>query len=94
MSDNKTHKCIKGMDSKMQCEGFQYKEGETYKIPEEDVSICSRGFHAIDEDECPLSVFDYYPPCDEFGTPNRFFEVEIGGKPRKKERRFAAQRSR
>ena len=83
MPDNKTHKYIKGMDSKMRCKGFQYKEGETYKIPEEDVSICNKGFHAIDEDECPLSVFDYYPPCNECGTPNRFFEVEIGGKTEK-----------
>ena len=81
--NNKTHKCIKGMDSQMRCKGFQYKEGETYKVPEDEVSICNKGFHAIDEDECPLSVFDYYPPCDRDGTPNRFFEVEIGGKTEK-----------
>ena len=46
MSNNKTHKCIKGMDSKMQCKGFQYKEGETYKIPENVIKCeLSAGLH-------------------------------------------------
>ena len=85
---NEKHKCIKGMDSQMRCKGFQYKEGETYKIPEDELSICNKGFHAIDEDECPLSVFEYYPPCDENGTPNRFFEVEIGGKTEKEDEKI------
>ena len=85
---NEKHKCIKGMDSQMRCRGFQYKEGETYKIPEDELSICNKGFHAIDEDECPLSVFEYYPPRDENGTPNRFFEVKIGGETEKKDEKI------
>ena len=72
-------KCIKGFNSDLSCKGFQYEPGKTYSIPEDELSICNRGFHAIDEDECPLAVFDYYPPSID-GKPSRYFEVEIGGR--------------
>ena len=75
-------KCIKGFNSDLTCKGFQYEPGKTYSIPEDELSICNRGFHAIDEDECPLAVFDYYPPSID-GNPSRYFEVEIGGKTEK-----------
>ena len=83
MNNKQVRKCIKGMDANMKCIDFQFEEGKTYSIPEDEVKICNNGFHAIDEDECPLSVFDYYPPCDENGVPNRYFEAEIGGKTEK-----------
>ncbi|MBQ3989810.1 MAG: hypothetical protein II630_03110 [Bacteroidales bacterium] len=73
-----TRKCIKGFDSELKCRDFQYEVRKEYKMEDKEISICNKGFHAIDEDECPLSVFDYYPPCDENGTPNRYCEVEIG----------------
>ena len=60
----------KGMDSKMQCQGFQYEVGKEYKA-EGDVSLCHNGFHAC---EGPLDVFDFYNPAN-----SRFFEVEQGG---------------
>ena len=72
-------KCIKGFNSDMTCKGFQYEPGKTYSIPEDELSICNRGFHAIDEDECPLAVFDYYPPSID-GKPSRYYTVEIGGR--------------
>jgi len=75
-------KCIKGFNSDLTCKGFQYEPGKTYAIPEDDVSICNKGFHAIDEDECPLSVFDYYAPSIN-GMPSRYYEVEIGGRTEK-----------
>ena len=80
-------KCIKGFNSDLSCKGFQYEPGKTYTIPEDELSICNRGFHAIDEDECPLAVFDYYPPSIE-GKPSRYFEVEIGGKTEKKDEKI------
>ena len=60
----------KGMDSKMQCQEFQYEVGKEYKA-EGDVSLCHNGFHAC---EGPLDVFDFYNPAN-----SRFFEVEQGG---------------
>ena len=59
----------KGMDANMQCRGFQYEVGKTYKT---DVAeLCVSGFHAC---EYPLEVFNFYPPAK-----NRFCEVEQGG---------------
>jgi len=75
-------KCIKGFNSDMTCKGFQYEPGKTYSIPEDELSICNRGFHAIDKDECPLAVFDYYPPSID-GKPSRYYTVEIGGRTQK-----------
>ena len=75
-------KCIKGFNSDLTCRGFKYEPGKTYTIPEDDLSICNKGFYAIDEDECPLAVFDYYPPSID-GKLSRYFEVEIGGKTEK-----------
>ena len=80
-------KCIKGFNSDMTCKGFQYEPDKTYSIPEDELSICNRGFHAIDEDECPLAVFDYYPPSIG-GKPSRYFEVEIGGRTEKKDEKI------
>ena len=75
---NKKWKCIKGFGSQLQCHGLQYEEGKTYTIAENELSISNKGFHAIDENECPLSVFNYYPPSVD-GVPSRYFEVEISG---------------
>ncbi len=83
MEKETTIKTVKGFDKNLQCRGFQYEVGKKYKMEDKEISICEKGFHAIVEDECPLSVFDYYPPCDRNGTPNRYCEVEIGGKTEK-----------
>ena len=84
-----TRKCIKGFDSELKCREFQYEVGKEYKLEYgEEAKICEKGFHAIDGDECPLSVFDYYPPCDENGTPNRYCEVEVGGTIEKREEKI------
>ena len=64
---------IKGFDANLQCRGFQFAIGETFKH-EGKVKACSGGFHAIIGDAHPLSVFDYYPPAG-----SRFCRVEIGG---------------
>lgn len=67
-------KTIKGFDGNLQCRGFQYKVGETYTT-EENIELCKNGFHAIAEDQSPLSVFAYYPPAID-GKPSRYCEVE------------------
>ena len=51
-------KAYKAFNSDMTCRGFQYKEGETYKM-DGDIKLCERGFHAC---ENPLDVLAYYPP--------------------------------
>jgi hypothetical protein len=70
-------KTYKGFDSNLQCRGFQYKVGETYTT-EENIELCENGFHAIAEDQSPLSVFSYYPPVTD-GKPSRYCEVEADG---------------
>ena len=70
-------KTIKGFDSNLQCRGFQYKVGETYTT-DQNIKLCENGFHAIAEDQSPLSVFSYYPPATD-GKPSRYCEVEADG---------------
>ena len=60
-------KAYKGFDKNMQCRGFQFEEGKTYR--EENAVLCRRGFHAC---ENPLNVFDYYPPSQSV-----YHEVEM-----------------
>ena len=82
-----TIKGIKGFNKDLKCRDFQYEVGKEYKM-DGDVAICERGFHAIAEDECPLSVFDYYPPCDNNGISNRYCEVEVGGNTEKRDEKI------
>ena len=67
-------KAIKGFESNMKCRGFQFEVGKTY-THDGDVIPCQSGFHAIPEDQHPLSVFDYYAPAG-----SRFAIVEVSGK--------------
>jgi hypothetical protein len=62
---------IKGFDKNLQCRGFQFTVGETFKHDGE-VIACRGGFHAITAH--PLAVFDYYAPAG-----SRFCLVELGG---------------
>ena len=66
-------KAYKGFDKNMQCRGFQYEEGKTYKTDEKPVRCGDFGFHAV---ENPLDLLAYYLPGD--GSVYR--EVEIDGK--------------
>ena len=66
-------KAIKGFDAKLQCWGFQFVLGQTYRH-EGKVRACQGGFHAIPENAHPLSVFEYYPPAG-----SRFCIVEVDG---------------
>lgn len=50
-------KAYKGFDKNMQCRGFQFKEGETYR--EDKADLCNCGFHAC---ENPIDVFIHYAP--------------------------------
>ena len=65
-----TIESFKGFDGNMQCRGFQYAIGESYKH-DGDVVACGSGFHAC---EYPLDVFTYYPPAG-----NRFARVVQSG---------------
>ena len=73
-------KTYKGFDSELKCQGFQYEVGKTYTLPDgETPELCERGFHTISDEQSPLAVFDYYPPCGDNGKPARYCEVEVGG---------------
>ena len=77
--NGKRIKTFKGFDENLKCRGFQYAVGEEYKIDnEKGICLCHNGFHAINEDQDPMSVFEYYPPVID-GKKSRYCEVEIGG---------------
>lgn len=60
----------KGFDKNMQCRGFQFKEGETYKH-DGIAKACNSGFHFCTN---PLDVFGYYSPGESV-----FHEVSGAG---------------
>ncbi len=66
-------KSIKGLNKDMTCLGFKFEPGVEYSIDGK-LEICQNGFHAIPDDEHPLSVFGYYAP-----SGSRYFEVEQSG---------------
>ena len=51
-------KAYKGFNKDMTCRGFQFREGETYELPEGVAAkLCESGFHAC---ENPLDCWSYY----------------------------------
>ena len=78
-SNRKRVKTVKGFDENLKCRDFQYEVGGQYKIENDDpIMLCHNGFHAIAEDQDPISVFEYYPPAFD-GKRSRYCEVEVGG---------------
>lgn len=63
---------FKATDGNMQCHGFQYELGKTYKTDK--AKLCRYGFHAC---KSPLDVFNYYD--GNIGKDVRLFEVELKG---------------
>ena len=53
---------IKGFDANFRCRGFQFEVGKTYEVSGS-IEVCKNGFHAIPDDQHPLSVFEFYPPA-------------------------------
>ena len=76
---------IKGFDANMQCRGFQFEVGQTYRH-NGPVKACCSGFHAIPEDQHPLAVFGYYAPAG-----SRFCVVEVDGQIERTEGKIAAE---
>lgn len=65
-------KGYKGFNPDWTCRGFQYKVGETYEMPSEDIKMCYKGFHFCESLE---QVFEYY----DLSPDNHFAEVETFG---------------
>jgi len=78
-------RAFKGFDANLQCRGFQFEVGKTYHADGE-IILCGNGFHAIPEDQHPLSVFGYYPPAR-----SRFCVVEVAGKTMREGDKIAAE---
>jgi hypothetical protein len=64
-------KGYKAFNKGLKCLGFQYKEGEEFKITG-NPKLCEKGFHYC---ENPLDTLDYYDLCE-----SEFTEVEDHGK--------------
>ncbi len=62
---------VKGFNKDLTCQGFQYKEGETFEMKVDPIR-CEKGFHFCTE---PLDVLRYYDPADSV-----FHKVEGYGK--------------
>ena len=63
-------KAYKGFNLNMTCRGFQFKEGETYELPEgQEAKLCESGFHAC---EAPMDCLHYYAPAKSV-----YHEVEL-----------------
>ena len=69
MPSPKPIKGIKGFKPDLTCQGFQFKEGETFEAPR--AVACQEGFHFC---EYPLDVFSYYAPGESV-----YHEVESLG---------------
>ena len=69
-------KAYKGFDRNLKCRDFQYEVGREYEMPDDDIKVCERGFHAC---ESPLEVLDHYF-LDDNAQMCRFAEVEQDGK--------------
>jgi hypothetical protein len=41
------------------------------------IQLCKNGFHAVNPSWCPLSVFDFYSPCESDFNVSRYFKVEM-----------------
>ena len=72
--ENKTIKGYKGFGKDLKCRGFQYEVGKEYSTDK--AVSCETGFHYC---ENPLDVLVFYAPCDDYGRPNRFCEVDGSG---------------
>ena len=63
---------FKGFDKNMQCRGFQFEIGKTFKHKGK-VQACKGGFHAC---EYPLDVFRYYSPASSrFATTEQHGDI-------------------
>ena len=70
MNKTKSIKGYKAFNKDMTCNGFQYKEGETYEC--EKAKCCEEGFHMVIN---PLDALNYYDINESV-----FYEVEALGK--------------
>ena len=74
MEEKEIIRGFKGFDKKLKCRDFQYEIGKEYFTDK--AVACETGFHFC---ENPFDVLNYYSPCDDTGTLNRFCEVEGSG---------------
>ena len=67
---------IKGFNNSLSNLGYRYKKNHWLK-KDGKIQLCKNGFHAVNPAWCPLSVFDFYSPCESDFNVSRFFKVEM-----------------
>lgn len=69
---NKSILAYKGFNSDLSCLGFQYEVGKKYTIPEEEIKMCEKGFHACSD---PRDLARFY-----HNSESRYYKVLLSGK--------------
>lgn len=69
----------KGMDTNYTCRNIQFEIGKKYSLPDGLMPvICERGFHAVNPENDPINVFNYYNPAYG-GRPSHYCLVGLSG---------------
>ena len=67
---------IKGFNNNLANLGYPYVQKQWLK-KDGKIQLCKNGFHAVNPAWCPLSVFDFYSPCESDFNVSRYFKVEM-----------------
>ena len=69
---------IKAFGADLSCLAHQFEVGKTYSVSG-GIKACKHGFHAIPDDQHPLSVFEFYPPSSRFCIVEQSGDMDRSG---------------